>query len=214
MLLTIRALNSYERFYFMIKVIRSIVANVLQALYQPFWFAVIMSILITFFYMSAEENGLKVLLSKWYKRIKSDRDFRKVLYFSFITVMILFRTLLNRNMWANPLSDVIGVWGFTNAKGEFTTEAVENFILFVPFIFGLLWTFKDKLIGKGRFVKVMYVSLKYAFMFSLSIEMLQLFLRLGTFQLSDLFFNTMGGLIGGIIYYFGSKVQNKMSKFD
>lgn len=198
----------------MIKVIRSIVANVLQALYQPFWFAVIMSILITFFYMSAEENGLKVLLSKWYKRIKSDRDFRKVLYFSFITVMILFRTLLNRNMWANPLSDVIGVWGFTNAKGEFTTEAVENFILFVPFIFGLLWTFKDKLIGKGRFVKVMYVSLKYAFMFSLSIEMLQLFLRLGTFQLSDLFFNTMGGLIGGIIYYFGSKVQNKMSKFD
>lgn len=214
MLLTIRALNSYERFYFMIKVIRSIVANVLQALYQPFWFAVIMSILITFFYMSAEENGLKVLLSKWYKRIKSDRDFRKVLYFSFITVMILFRTLLNRNMWANPLSDVIGVWGFTNAKGEFTTEAVENFILFVPFIFGLLWTFKDKLIGKGRFVKVMYVSLKYAFMFSLSIEMLQLFLRLGTFQLSDLFFNTMGGLIGGIIYYFGIKIQNKMSKFD
>lgn len=198
----------------MIKVIRSIVANVLQALYQPFWFAVIMSILITFFYMSAEENGLKVLLSKWYKRIKSDRDFRKVLYFSFITVMILFRTLLNRNMWANPLSDVIGVWGFTNAKGEFTTEAVENFILFVPFIFGLLWTFKDKLIGKGRFIKVMYVSLKYAFMFSLSIEMLQLFLRLGTFQLSDLFFNTMGGLIGGIIYYFGSKIQNKMSKFD
>ncbi|MBQ2117302.1 MAG: VanZ family protein [Lachnospiraceae bacterium] len=198
----------------MIKVIRSIVANVLQALYQPFWFAVIMSILITFFYMSAEENGLKVLLSKWYKRIKSDRDFRKVLYFSFITVMILFRTLLNRNMWANPLSDVIGVWGFTNAKGEFTTEAVENFILFVPFIFGLLWTFKDKLIGKGRFVKVMYVSLKYAFMFSLSIEMLQLFLRLGTFQLSDLFFNTMGGLIGGIIYYFGSKIQNKMSKID
>lgn len=198
----------------MIKVIRSIVANVLQALYQPFWFAVIMSILITFFYMSAEENGLKVLLSKWYKRIKSDRDFRKVLYFSFITVMILFRTLLNRNMWANPLSDVIGVWGFTNAKGEFTTEAVENFILFVPFIFGLLWTFKDKLIGKGRFIKVMYVSLKYAFMFSLSIEMLQLFLRLGTFQLSDLFFNTMGGLIGGIIYYFGSKIQNNMSKFD
>ena len=198
----------------MIKVIRSIVANVLQALYQPFWFAVIMSILITFFYMSAEENGLKVLLSKWYKRIKSDRDFRKVLYFSFITVMILFRTLLNRNMWANPLSDVIGVWGFTNAKGEFTTEAVENFILFVPFIFGLLWTFKDKLIGKGRFIKVMYVSLKYAFMFSLSIEMLQLFLRLGTFQLSDLFFNTMGGLIGGIIYYFGSKIQNKMSKID
>ena len=27
------------------------------------------------------------------------------------------------------------------------------------------------------------------------------FLRLGTFQISDLFFNTIGGLVGGIIYF-------------
>lgn len=31
--------------------------------------------------------------------------------------------------------------------------------------------------------------------------MLQLFLRLGTWQLSDLFFNTLGGFIGGFIYW-------------
>lgn len=28
----------------------------------------------------------------------------------FYTVMILFRTLLNRDMWANPVSDLIGLW--------------------------------------------------------------------------------------------------------
>lgn len=43
-------------------------------------------------------------------------------------------------------------------------------------------------------------------MFSLGIEFTQLFLRLGTFQLADLFYNTLGGFIGGIIYLIGSKV--------
>ena len=37
--------------------------------------------------------------------------------------------------------------------------------------------------------------------FSISIEMLQLLLRLGTFQLSDIFYNTVGGVLGGLIYY-------------
>ncbi|MFR8725087.1 MAG: VanZ family protein [Mediterraneibacter faecis] len=36
---------------------------------------------------------------------------------------------------------------------------------------------------------------------SFTIEMLQLFLRLGTWQLSDIFYNTIGGGIGGLLYY-------------
>ena len=32
------------------------------------------------------------------------------------------------------------------------------------------------------------------------IEMLQLLLRLGTFQLSDIFYNTVGGVVGGLMY--------------
>ena len=47
------------------------------------------------------------------------------------------------------------------------------------------WTFEEK-IG---------ISWKIAFIFSISIEMLQLLLRLGTFQLSDIFYNTVGGLM-------------------
>ena len=41
-----------------------------------------------------------------------------------------------------------------------------------------------------------------AFLFSLTIEFLQLFLRLGTFQLSDLCYNTFGGAIGGVSYIY------------
>jgi glycopeptide antibiotics resistance protein len=41
--------------------------------------------------------------------------------------------------------------------------------------------------------------------------MLQLFLRLGTWQVSDLFFNTLGGTIGGLVYWAGYKMKEKKS---
>ena len=34
-----------------------------------------------------------------------------------------------------------------------------------------------------------------------------MFLRLGTWQLSDLFYNTLGGAIGGLIYYIGYNIS-------
>ena len=43
-----------------------------------------------------------------------------------------------------------------------------------------------------------------------SIEMLQLLLRLGTFQLSDLFYNTVGGVLGGLMYYTVMKVRRHL----
>lgn len=33
--------------------------------------------------------------------------------------------------------------------------------------------------------------------------------RLGTVQLSDIFYNTLGGTIGGLIYYLCTKLQRK-----
>ena len=49
-----------------------------------------------------------------------------------------------------------------------------------------------------------------AFCFSISIEMLQLLLRLGTFQLSDIFYNTVGGVIGGLVYYVAMKTRKRL----
>ena len=37
--------------------------------------------------------------------------------------------------------------------------------------------------------------------------MLQLLLRLGTFQLSDIFYNTVGGVAGGLVYLFQMKMH-------
>ena len=58
----------------------------------------------------------------------------------------------------------------------------------------------------------LWKSIEVVFAFSLSIEFLQLFLRLGTFQLSDLFYNTLGGLIGGLIYWCGYKITHRNKK--
>ena len=44
----------------------------------------------------------------------------------------------------------------------------------------------------------------------LDIEMSQLLLRLGTFQLSDLFYNTVGGVVGGLMYYVVMKVRKHL----
>ena len=56
---------------------------------------------------------------------------------------------------------------------------------------------------------VLWNSAKITFLFSFAIEMLQLFLRLGTWQLSDLFYNTLGGAIGGLIYCGGYRVKRR-----
>lgn len=42
--------------------------------------------------------------------------------------------------------------------------------------------------------------------FSLVIELAQLLFHLGTFQISDLTYNTLGGAVGGVLYYSGYRI--------
>ena len=62
----------------------------------------------------------------------------------------------------------------------------------------------------GGIVCLVVLMSEIAFIFSISIEVLQLFLRLGTFQLSDLFYNTVGGMIGGLMYYGITKAKKHL----
>ena len=43
-----------------------------------------------------------------------------------------------------------------------------------------------------------------------NLEMLQLLMRLGTFQLSDIFYNTVGGVLGGLMYCAVMKVRKRL----
>ena len=157
--------------------------------------------------------SVKVLKTNdtWYQKFKESVFFRKLFLLFFVTSMILFRTLLNRNLWMNPLSKVMGGWGIwetVNGEQKLTTECIENVIMMVPFSAVVMWTFEEK-IGKG-WKKIVWYSGKIAFVFSVSIEMLQLLLRLGTFQLSDIFYNTVGGVLGGLMYCALMKARKRL----
>ncbi len=191
------------------QLVNSIVTNVLTALYQPFLFAVAMAFIFMFLYMYAKcpkesGKGYKAALIAWLRKFKNSYYFRRLFILVFYTTLVLFRTLFNRNLWLNPLSDVCGSWAMWtyNANGVrvYTTDSIENVIMLFPFIILLLWTMKDKLLKNVTLKGIVGVSFKISFLFSLSIELFQLFFRVGTFQLSDLFYNTLGGVIGGIVY--------------
>ena len=101
-----------------------------------------------------------------------------------------------------------GIWETVNGERQLTTECIENVIMMVPFSAVVLWTFGEKIGNSLK--KILWQSGKIAFCFSLTIEMLQLLLRLGTFQLSDIFYNTVGGLIGGLMYYGIMKARKRL----
>lgn len=192
---------------------KKILTNILAALYKPFGFSYLLSFFALFFYLyayypSEAGKGWKAAIHTWFTAFKVSSFFRKLFLLVFVTSMILFRTLLNRDLWMNPLSDVMGGWGIwetVNGERQLTTECIENVILMMPFTGMVMWTFD---VEKG----VVWKSTKLGLIFSVSIEMLQLLLRLGTFQVSDIVYNTLGGMLGGLCYIVGKKVHERLSK--
>ena len=199
-----------------IKVFSKILTNILTALYEPFGFSILLSFLAMFFYLYAYEptgagKGWKSAIVTWYQKFKESVFFRKMWLLAFVSSLILFRTLLNRNLWQNPLSNVMGGWGIwetVNGEKKLTTECIENVIMMVPFSLVVMWTFEKKVGNSWK--KILWQSGKIAFIFSVVIEMLQLLLRLGTFQLSDIFYNTVGGVIGGVCYWGIKKIRKRL----
>lgn len=192
----------------MINSISTIISDVLTAVYQPFWFSVVLAVFVMYAWHNAQKDGWKTVVKQWGQCFKTDQAFRRRFFLAFYTILILFRTLLNREIWANPLSNVIGVWSLTDGTGNLSSEPVENLMLFIPFSILFFWT-KQTGRQEGRYGigTILWQSFRITFLFSLAIESAQLLLRLGTFQLSDLFYNTVGGVIGGALYWGWRKIQ-------
>ena len=113
----------------------------------------------------------------------------------------IIQNIQKAGIWGNPLENVIVIWGL-HYNGQLYTENFENLILFMPFIIFLFWAREEKDHTKDkRIQEVLLNSFEISFCFSLGIETCQLFLKIGTFQLTDLFFNTLGGMLGGVIYW-------------
>ncbi len=191
--------------------IKKILYDGLALIYQSFWFAVLFAVVFMFAYKN--NSGLKDALKKWVSWFKKEKKFRRVFFLAFYTALILFRTLLKRSLNVDPLANVMGEWSFfdqVNGKTVFNSSVPENLIMLAPFIFLLFFAFREEILKNGvSFLKVIYKSLVISFVFSLSIETAQLLFHLGTWQLSDLVYNTLGGILGGVIYFIAYKIVRK-----
>ena len=136
-----------------IDLLGKIITNILTALYELFGFSLLFSFLAMFFYLYAYEpsatgKGWKSAIVTWYQKFKESVFFRRLFFLAFVTSLILSRTLLNRQLWMNPLSDVMGGWGIwetVNGEQKLTTECIENVIMMVPFSVVVMWTFEEKM---------------------------------------------------------------------
>lgn len=74
-----------------------------------------------------------------------------------------------------------------------------NIVCFTPFGLYLAVEMEKK---KGLIFKVTLLT----FIFSLCVETVQLYFKIGIFDVDDLILNTFGGMLGGILYRIGKKI--------
>lgn len=136
---------------------------------------------------------------KNYTELLNRRRFRLLLYTITYIFMLLYRTVLCRTSDYKPLENVWGGWGievFEYTGIDYGT-LIGNILMFVPLTVIMLFTFGDVFSS----VKEMIIKCTaFSFCFSLIIELLQLIFHKGTFQISDIVYNTLGGLAGVGIY--------------
>lgn len=191
-------------------IVDRICVNIISALYQYLFVSIVMAALFMLLYMECKKIGLKAVFYNWINELKKSKEYRRIYALAVYTCLILFRTIFCRQIWGNPIGDVLGNWSLHFSDGTLSTELIENIFLFIPFSMLVLWALEDKILkGRKDFLQICYGTIKISFLFSLGIELCQIVLRVGTFQISDLVTNTGGGLIGGIIYWIHYKLRNR-----
>ncbi|MCD8107330.1 MAG: VanZ family protein [Oscillospiraceae bacterium] len=127
-------------------------------------------------------------------------------------------TLLFRPYFENPLSNVLGNWWLVSFKnGWLNNDSILNIVLFMPvtFLFTAGWNEQlERRIGL-HLRSAFAFSGVFSFVLSLLIETSQLIFHRGTFQLTDLVYNTLGGCLGGMIYWCARRERdNRSHKHD
>lgn len=175
--------------------ILKILKDILSLFYLYSGITIVCTIMFIMLWQIGERSGYRNIVKEFLSGMKSRVWIRRFL-FVFYCFFVLQRTVFNRQVWDNPLGDVLGPFKLIKDNGELESEIFENILLFVPLIpFGKLAA--CPYIAKAGLFKSVLIS----FILSLGIESVQLILSAGTFQLSDLCFNTIGGVIGYILYF-------------
>ena len=104
---------------------------------------------------------------------------------------------MQRDFSYDSLSDVFGGWKiFKTQYTGLDYQVIGNIAMFFPF--GLLWALTFE--REEKSAKTLLITLLSSLCFSAFIEITQLIFSKGTFQFSDIVYNTLGGVLGAIIF--------------
>ena len=139
------------------------------------------------------------------KRLGSLSLLLLILYGCVVIYFVLFSDRLGRGDGYSTYRNYV-------SAGAFLLNLFGNLLVFFPIGFLVpIWRLE-----KTGCIRIII----YAFLFSLCIETLQLITKVGVFDVDDLMMNTVGGLIGWIIYciirfiYHKWKAKNKKKEED
>lgn len=120
--------------------------------------------------------------------------------FGLFTLFLLYETVLCRSVKPERAFDMIPFWSYREwARGDryLGIQIIENILVFMPF--GFLFAAgidNGTKSGKRLTGKTALVSCA----FSVSIELLQLVFMLGHCDIDDVMDNTLGGVLGCLVY--------------
>ena len=205
-------------------IIVKILENIGGLLYKQGGTALLLAVLFMFAWMYARENGwngreaVRRSVSAWVARFRVSCEFRRVFLLAVYVSMMLLRTVLMREFYVHPLAKFMGGWGLYDEYGGMTAESIENIMLFVPFAFLLMWVRRggsangdvQERAFRGDAMYVLEVCAGYSF----GIECVQLLLHSGTFQVSDLCYNTVGGAVGILFYFIIHVIYRSVKRKD
>lgn len=191
------------------------IKNLIITIYQSAGLAILCAFLWMMVILLKNKRSWWQLLRQWMKVFRRDGVFRSRFFLMLSVFGILGITLLTRRIWYTPWANAIGNFNIFRSNGQLDEDICNNILLFIPFgslIFAsdIKWI-EAYVCKKGRLKvrKVLIAAIWLAGGFSLLIELCQSIFWLGTFQLADIFYNTLGGMIGGSMYCVWAIVDRK-----
>jgi len=132
-----------------------------------------------------------------------------IIYLLFLFYLLFFSETYGRTMDSGyrynlePLKEIRRFWSNRDSLGlrSVVTNLLGNIVAFAPFGFFLPMLCR---IGKNIFGCVFLTAC-----FSLAVETVQLFTKVGAFDVDDILLNAVGGLVGFLCYYLIWKPMRK-----
>ena len=144
------------------------------------------------------------------KKIRTAGKFLFVLYVIFLIYFLIFSDWYGRGNTMDgyrynlvPFKEIERFWQYRETLGwRGMANLFGNIVLFIPFGFFLPMA--------SRY-KSFFVTTFFSFSLSFLVETFQLLSKVGIFDVDDLILNTLGGILGYIIYMIGRSIRRSIN---